>query len=147
MSTGTSLRSALPETRAAWESRKPQLRKEILQSVGLEDIDRRGPVRWSSRGRIDREDYSIEKILYESYPGMMVPALVYVPKNLNGRAPAIVGISGHNYCEGKAVLHVQSRSVNLGAAWCHHHGVRLYRYFRAQHRRRSVRLETLRRRE
>ena len=31
----------LPETRAAWESRKPQLRKEILQSVGLEDIDRR----------------------------------------------------------------------------------------------------------
>jgi hypothetical protein len=104
---------ALPGTRAAWETRRLQLRNEILQSVGLEDLDRRGPARWSSRGRIDRDDYTIEKILYESYPGMMVPALVYVPKNLNGRAPAIVGISGHNYCEGKAVLHVQSRSVNL----------------------------------
>lgn len=103
----------LPNTSSEWEKRKPQLRKEILRATGLEDLDRRGPVRWSSRGKIERDGYTIEKILYESYPGMMVPALVYVPKNLSGRAPAMVSISGHNYCEGKAVLHVQSRSVNL----------------------------------
>lgn len=42
-----------------------------------------------------------------------MPALVYVPKGLRAITPAMVSISGHEYCDSKAGLSVQARSVNL----------------------------------
>lgn len=89
------------------------LRVRILKTVGLEDLEKRGPVRWVSKGSTDRDTYRIEKGLFESYPGMMVPALIYVPKKVNGAAPAMVTIPGHVYCEGKTHESVQARCVNL----------------------------------
>jgi hypothetical protein len=76
-------------------------------------VDRRGPVKWTSKGRIERETYTIEKILFESYPGMMVPAVVYTPKRLTAPAPAMVSISGHTSCDSKAAVDVQARATNL----------------------------------
>jgi Prolyl oligopeptidase family len=103
----------LPSTLAAWEQRKPRLRDQIRQIVGLEDLDERGPLKWISKGFINRQDYTIEKIIYESYAGMMVPALVYTPSGLTAPAPAMVSVPGHAYCEGKANVEAQARSVNL----------------------------------
>jgi len=103
----------IPATKGAWEETRGPLRQRILKLVGLEDLERRGPVRWSSKGRIERDSYTIEKILFESYPGMSVPALVYIPKRLTGPAPAVISIPGHVYCEGKASVSTQARCVNL----------------------------------
>ena len=103
----------LPDNKAAWEAARPRLLAEIRRLVGLGDVDRRGPVKWTSKGRIDRETYTIEKILFESYPGMMVPALVYTPKRLIAPAPAMVSISGHTSCDSKAAVDVQARATNL----------------------------------
>ena len=106
-------RLELPSTLKAWEARKPLLLDQIQRVVGLENLDQRGPVKWISKGLLDRDGYTIEKIIYESYPGMMVPALVYTPKGLTAPAPAMVSIPGHVYCEGKANVEAQARSVNL----------------------------------
>jgi hypothetical protein len=103
----------LPATLAAWEARKRILLEQIHRLVGLEDLQHRGPIKWIARGLLDRDAYTIEKILYESYPGMMVPALVYTPKGLTAPAAAIVSITGHTTCDGKANVEAQARSVNL----------------------------------
>ncbi|HUQ91062.1 MAG TPA: hypothetical protein VM120_05215, partial [Bryobacteraceae bacterium] len=103
----------LPSSKAAWDAGRPRLLSEIRRLVGLSDLEQRAPLRWVSKGVLDRDTYTIEKILYESYPGMMVPALVYTPKGLKAAAPAMVSIPGHEYCEGKAAMSVQARSVNL----------------------------------
>ena len=103
----------LPSSLADWESRKPILLDQIHKLVGLEDLQHRGPVKWIAKGLLDRDSYTIEKILYESYPGMMVPALVYTPKGLKAPAPAMVSITGHTSCDGKANVEAQARSVNL----------------------------------
>src|SRR6266404_4990108 len=99
----------IPASKEQWEQRRVRLRREILQLVGLENLDKRGPVRWVAKGKVERDAYVIEKILFESYPGMMVPALVYVPKVRSGRVPAMVAIPGHVYCEGKTAESVQAR--------------------------------------
>jgi acetyl esterase/lipase len=103
----------IPGSKDEWQRRRAALRKAILELVGLSDLERRGPVRWTSRGQIERDGYTIEKLLFESYPGMMVPAIVYVPKALRGRAPAMISIPGHVYCEGKASESTQARAVHL----------------------------------
>ena len=77
----------LPDNKAAWEAARPQVVAEIRRLVGLDEVERRGPLKWTSKGRIDRETYTIERLLFESYPGMMVPALVYTPKRLRHPRP------------------------------------------------------------
>ena len=47
-------------------------------------------------GVIERRYYRVEKILYESRPGCLVSAHLYVPKGLEGRAPAVLATCGHS---------------------------------------------------
>jgi len=53
----------------------------------------------SSFGVIERPGYGIEKLIYESEPGIKVPALLFVPTGPEGRKPAVVYV--HN--RGKAI--------------------------------------------
>ena len=46
-------------------------------------------------GTIERRYYRIEKVLFESRPGCLVTAHLYVPDNLDGPAPGIIGSCGH----------------------------------------------------
>ncbi len=46
-------------------------------------------------GTIERRHYRIEKILFESRPGCLVTAHLYVPDKLDGPAPGIIGSCGH----------------------------------------------------
>ena len=46
-------------------------------------------------GTIERRHYHIEKVLFESRPGCLVTAHLYVPNNLDGPAPGIIGSCGH----------------------------------------------------
>lgn len=54
------------------------------------------PLRAEVTGTIQRRHYRIEKILYESRPGCLVSAHLYVPENLSGKAPAVLGTCGHS---------------------------------------------------
>jgi len=45
---------------------------------------------------IERRVYRIEKVVFESRPGCLVTGHLYVPKGLEGRAPAVLGTCGHS---------------------------------------------------
>ena len=49
-----------------------------------------GPVRIMHFGQLERPQYQVEKVVYESEPGISVPALLFVPKGGEARKPAIV---------------------------------------------------------
>src|SRR5215471_2303378 len=66
------------ETREDLERRKNVVRHKILGLIGgLPDY--RGPLHVKAFGTLERGDYRIEKIVYESLPGFYVTANVYVP--------------------------------------------------------------------
>jgi cephalosporin-C deacetylase-like acetyl esterase len=86
-------------TRDEFERRKKEVRAKILRLIGgLPEY--RGPLNTKSVGTLDRGDYRIEKIIYESLPGFYVPANVYVPTRGAGPFPAILMPVGHS-AEGK----------------------------------------------
>ncbi len=104
----------------SWEHQRTAIRDELLDVLGLRDI---WPPPWSPRVRVKetlrRDGYTIEKLLYESWPGMAVPALLYVPGHIPPeKAPGIVSISGHHYRASKAADYVQTRNVNLVRRGC-----------------------------
>lgn len=55
----------------------------------------RTPLRARVTGTVERRHFRIEKILFESRPGCLVTAHLYVPDKLDGPAPGIVGACGH----------------------------------------------------
>ena len=50
---------------------------------------------------VEREQYRIENVIFESRPGFLVTANVYVPKNRKGPFPGVIGSCGHS-ANGKA---------------------------------------------
>ena len=52
-------------------------------------------------GVLQMDGFRIEKLIFESRPGCLVTANVYVPDDLKGKAPAVIGTCGHSE-DGKA---------------------------------------------
>ena len=63
-------------------------------------------------GTIEADDYTIEKLAYESCPGYFVPALLYRPKNRAGALPGVLSPCGHS-AVGKAEKTYQILHINL----------------------------------
>ncbi|MFN7996893.1 MAG: acetylxylan esterase [Bryobacteraceae bacterium] len=98
---------------ADWQRYRDDLKPRLLRLLGIDDILAAHKLRLVHKGILERGDFTIEKIAYESYPGMWVSALVWAPRKIDGKAPAAVSISGHLYCESKAGDYVQQRNYNL----------------------------------
>lgn len=80
------------------ERRKQSVRETLLSLIGgLPDYN--GPLNPRITGRIQSENYVIEKVIFESLPGFYVTADLYRPDK-PGRYPAVLLQSGHTQ-EGK----------------------------------------------
>jgi len=91
-----------------WERHAEFIRRSMADWTG--SFPRRTPLRPRITGRIDRNEYTVEKVLFESQPNFLVSANLYLPKNHPHPRPAILNVIGHSP-EGKAAEKVQRRSI------------------------------------
>src|SRR5512140_1044458 len=56
-------------TRAEWQARAGQLRKQVLSAAGLTPMPERNPLNAQIFGRIENKDYSVEKVYIEALLG------------------------------------------------------------------------------
>ncbi|WP_414663354.1 dienelactone hydrolase family protein [Horticoccus sp. 23ND18S-11] len=82
-------------SKAAWAPRADYVRRQILVSQGLWPMPTKTPLNVVSHGRIDRPDYSVEKVYFESAPGFFVTGNLYRPKNITGKVPGVLFAHGH----------------------------------------------------
>jgi dienelactone hydrolase len=81
--------------KGAWQKRATYLREQVLISAGLWPMPEKCPLNAVIHGRIDRDDYTIEKVYFQSYPGFYVTGNLYRPKGKAGRLPAVLSPHGH----------------------------------------------------
>src|SRR5579864_367138 len=67
--------------RATWDKVREQRREELRDMLGLLPWPARTPLNLRSTGKLDRPEYTIEKIVFESLPRFYVTGNLYVPKN------------------------------------------------------------------
>jgi dienelactone hydrolase len=84
-----------PASRTDWESRAERVRRQILVSQGLWPMPTRGPLNAVIHGRVERDDYTVERVFFESAPGFFVTGNLYRPKNPTGKVPAVLFAHGH----------------------------------------------------
>src|SRR6266702_745170 len=86
---------APPASKAAWETRAERVRRQILISQGLWPMPTKTPLNPVIHGKIDRGEYTVEKVYFESAPGFFVTGNLYRPKNVSGKAPGVLFAHGH----------------------------------------------------
>ena len=86
-----------------------RLRTLLLQSIGGLPTQRT-PLHALVTGTIHRTGFRVEKLIYQSLPGVYVTALVYVPEDGRQSHPAILVPAGHS-TDGK--IHYQSLCQRL----------------------------------
>lgn len=84
-----------PKTKEEWDKRAAYVRRQILVSQGLYPMPTKTPLNPVIHGLIDRIDYTIEKVYFESAPGLFVTGNLYRPKNVQGKVPAVLFAHGH----------------------------------------------------
>src|SRR5262245_56954005 len=84
-----------PATREAWEARRTELRQQLLVALGLWPMPEKTPLNPTIHGKIDRDDYTVEKVFFASGPGHYVSGNLYRPKGKSGKLPAVLSPHGH----------------------------------------------------
>src|SRR5579872_4702537 len=79
-----------------WARNRPERRRELLYSLGLDPLPRRTPLKARITRTLDRPGYRIENLVFESLPGLYVTGNLYLPKPPAGRLPAILYVCGHS---------------------------------------------------
>jgi dienelactone hydrolase len=79
----------------AWLARARFLREQVLVSAGLWPMPEKGPLNPRVFGRIERGDYAVEKVYFESHPGFYVTGNLYRPLGKTGPFPGVLSPHGH----------------------------------------------------
>jgi len=88
----------------AIETRQKWVRSTLWKLIG--GMPERTPLNPRTVSSFDRDSYKVEKVIYESRPGLFIPANLYLPKKGSGPFPAVLFQSGH-YEEAKAYPNYQ----------------------------------------
>lgn len=109
MAKRTKLREAI-KTPAQVMKLRDEVRQKLRACFGA--LPERTPLKARITGKVERDAYTIEKLIYESRPNYPVTANLYVPKNKSGKLPAVLAPCGHTR-NGKAEPKYQEYARNL----------------------------------
>ncbi len=78
-----------------WRSRRAEYRRQAAEMLGLWPEPPRGDLKAVVTGTVEQEDFRVQKLHYQSSPGLYVTANLYLPKGLTRPAPAVLYVCGH----------------------------------------------------
>jgi hypothetical protein len=79
----------------AWKARKQEIEQRLLVGNGLLPLPEKTPLNAVVHGQVEREDYTIERVFFESLPGHFVTGNLYLPKPRPAKMPGILCPHGH----------------------------------------------------
>ncbi len=99
-----------------WQAKRAEVLKHIRYSLGLEPLPAKAPLHARVTGVLERKDYKIEKIVFESMPGLFVTGNLYIPAGVKS-PPAVIYVCGHSPSPAGAKTHYQHHGI-----WFAKHG-------------------------
>ncbi len=79
-----------------WERVRPRLKEEYFYMLGLWPLPDKTPLNATVTGTLERPTFKVEKLHFQSVPGLYVTGNLYLPKKMEGRLPAILYLCGHS---------------------------------------------------
>ncbi|GAI11192.1 unnamed protein product, partial [marine sediment metagenome] len=79
-----------------WEAKRQVYRKQLFEMLGLDPLGEKTDLKPVITGKVEHEQFTVEKIHYQSRPGLYVTGNLYIPKGLKKPAPTILYVCGHS---------------------------------------------------
>jgi dienelactone hydrolase len=116
--TDTHFKARSFKTLAEWEAHKAHLRGQILSAAGLMPLFPKNDLHPQIFGRIEKADYSIEKVLLETLPGYYLGGNLYRPRRAAPADgfPVVLAPHGHwdyGRLEHTTIASVPARAISL----------------------------------
>jgi dienelactone hydrolase len=105
-----------------WTSRRAGYREQLFEMAGLWPLPEKTDLKATITGREDRDDFYVEKLHYQSLPGLYATGNLYVPKNLKGKVPAILYVCGHGNVKEGGISYGAKATYQHHGAWFARHG-------------------------
>jgi acetyl esterase/lipase len=110
------------KTKEDWEKQRPELRRQFLDMLGLWPLPPRTDLKAVVTGKVEAEHFTVEKLHFQSRPGLYVTANLYVPKHAPLPAPAVLYVCGHANTVVDKVSYGSKVNYQHHPAWFAEHG-------------------------
>jgi hypothetical protein len=105
-----------------WKARRSLYRKQLFEMLGLDPLPKKTDLKPVVTGKVEHEEFIVENIHYQSMPGLYVTANLYIPKDIEEPAPAILYVCGHGPTKKNNISYGNKVSYQRHAAWFARHG-------------------------
>jgi dienelactone hydrolase len=100
-----------------WEQLKPKYRAELFEMLGLSPLPPKSDLHAQITGKIERENIIVEKLHFQSLPGLYVTGNLYLPKERSGPLPTILYVCGHSLVKTNGVSYGNKTFYQHHGAW------------------------------
>ncbi len=84
------------KTLAEWQEKRPRLYREYMDMLGLWPLPEKTPLHATVTGQVRAHGVVVEKLHFQSKPGLYVTANFYRPGDVRGKLPTILYVCGHS---------------------------------------------------
>jgi hypothetical protein len=105
-----------------WEKKRPELRRQFFDMLGLWPLPPRTDLHTTVTGKLDADHFTVEKLYFQSSPGLYVTGSLYIPKGLTKPAPAVLYVCGHGNTVIDKVSYGSKVNYQHHPAWFAEHG-------------------------
>jgi dienelactone hydrolase len=100
-----------------WKARRPEFQRRLLEMLCLDPAPERTDLHAEVRGVVERPDFVVEKLVFQSSPGLYVTGDLYRPKAVAKPLPAILYVCGHGKVEKDGVIYGNKAHYQHHGAW------------------------------
>ena len=110
------------ETLDDWTARRDLVRRQLREMLGLQPWPERTDLEATVTGSLESEQFTVEKLHFQSLPKLYVTANLYLPKDVEGRRPAVLYVCGHGRVVQDGVSCGNKTHYRHHGAWFARHG-------------------------
>jgi hypothetical protein len=105
------------KTLGDWESRRAGYRREYQEMLGLLPMPERTDLKPVVTGKLDHEEFTVEKLQFQAMPGLYCTGALFLPKNAAHPVPAVLYASGHYKSVSNGVSYGNKAVYQADGAW------------------------------
>ena len=105
------------ESLEEWQEAKPVLREQLFDMLGLSPRPAKTPLEPVIEGTVEEAEFVVERIHFQSLPGLYVTGNFYRPKTADKPLPTILYVCGHGQVKKDGVSFGNKTHYHYHGAW------------------------------
>ncbi|WP_254507283.1 alpha/beta hydrolase family protein [Anatilimnocola floriformis] len=102
---------------ADWDDRRIELSKQLHEMLGLDPLPERTDLKPVITGKVEHDEFTVEKIHFQSRPGLYVTGNLYLPKKIDKPLPAVLYVCGHGQVKKDGIAYGAKAHYQHHGAW------------------------------